>query len=82
MRSDSIDTDGYALPPDLFLDFSLETTKQQNVETMAPTTSTSQMNISGSSSWSEMQNANEDGGDYWSNMLKYVGESGISNSAL
>lgn len=81
MRGDSISTNGYGLPPDLFLDFSLETTKQQNVETMAPTASTTHM-ISGSSSWSEMQNSHEDGGNYWSNMLKYVGENSMSNSDL
>lgn len=81
MRGDSISTNGYGLPPDLFLDFSLETTKQQNVETMAPTASTTHM-ISGSSSWSEMQNSQEDGGNYWSNMLKYVGENSMSNSGL
>lgn len=81
MRSDCISTNGYGLPADLFLDFGLDTTKQQNVETMAPATSTTHV-ISGSSSWSEMQNSHEDGGDYWSNMLKYVGESSISNSTL
>jgi len=82
MTSESMSTHGYGLPQDLFLDFSLETTKQQNVETMAaPATSTTHM-ISGSSSWSEIQNSHEDGGDYWSNMLKYVGESSINNLAL
>lgn len=82
MTSESMSTHGYGLPQDLFLDFSLQTTKQQNVETMAaPATSTTHM-ISGSSSWSEIQNSHEDGGDYWSNMLKYVGESSNNNLAL